>query len=390
MVRLVLLAFTLAVAVPSAVQRNDVFTQVNTSGDIAWLEKLASEMGAAEAITPSFYTPKTVRAAAYVRLGELGSDASLDAARRVEAAAREWSLVPKTVSLKSMPHPSGHFGDPRPEPFALLPASDGFTNGLIALTRLGGFDIFLMVSRTPDDPASWSKPLLLPDRAPYGIAEPRLKWNDAHSRLILEFLASQNLGAGSKVAVRPYTPKANPPAELQTWTIDPVAVWADRDGDGWTDIEETRLRTSASAADSDRDGIPDGRDVAPRYAPSALEQNDPEVKILQKVFFAAYGIHGSADLLCVGGGSRPFQPWGSRAPILFDLDRADWIDRFGYGPPKLNWKVTRLETDATGVETATVTFGDFEAALAAANYVATVKRYKGDWFVTKIVMTGIS
>lgn len=388
--RTFLLAIGAAALLSTPPQANNVFNQVAASTDVAWLEKLASEVGAAEAITPRIYTPKTIRAAAYVRLGELASDVSLAAAKRVETAARAWSLVPATVSLAHMPHPSGHFGDSKPEPFVQVRAPDGVTYALIGLTRLGGSDVFLITSRSPADPSSWSRPLLVPDRAAHGVVEPALKWNGDGDRLSFEFRAPQSLGPGVTVSLRPHIVKPNPPPELQTWMLSLAAIRRDQDGDGWTDLEEQRLGTNAKMDDSDRDGIPDGRDAAPRYAPSALEPVDQEIAILQKVFFAGYGIYGSADLLSVAGGSRPFQPWGSRAPILYGLDRSEWIERFGYAGPLLSWKVIKLETDQAGVQTATVEYGDFEGAMAAAGYTATLKRYNGDWFVVKTVMNWIS
>jgi hypothetical protein len=385
-----LIVVAVAALLPLTPQRTDVFKQVRTSTDVAWLEKLATDLAAAEVARADNFSPKSLRAAAYVRLGELSSAVSLAAAKRVEDAARGWSLVPPAVSLTYMPHPSGHFGPDLPrEPFVRVQSPDGITYALVGLTRLGGSDVFLMTSRTPDDPSSWSRPLLVPNRAPHGIANPELKLVDG-DRLTLEFYAPTSLGPEAQVSLRPHVAKPNPPAGLQTWTLSLSSIRRDSDGDGWTDIEEQRLGTIPSVADSDKDGIPDGRDTAPRYAPSVFEKDDPEIAILQKVFFAGYGIYGSSDLLCVSGGSRPFQPWGSRAPVLYGLERSDWINQFGYGPPVLSWKVTKIEGDSAGVETATVEFGDFEGAMAAAGYTATLKRYNGDWFVVKIVMNWIS
>ena len=385
-----LLVVIAAALLPLTQQRANVFADVRTSSDVAWLEKLATDLAAAEVARADNFSPKSLRAAAYIRLGELSSAVSLAAAKRVEDAARGWSLVPPVMSLTYMPHPSGHFGPDLPrEPFVRVQSSDGITYALVGLTKLGGSDVFLITSRTPDDPGSWSRPLLVPNRATHGIANPQLKLVDG-DRLTLEFSAPTSLGPGAEVSLRPHMTKPNPPAGLQTWTLSLSNIRRDQDGDGWTDIEEQRLGTIPSVADSDRDGIPDGRDAAPRYASSVLEKDDPEVAILQKVFFAGYGIYGSADLLCVSGGSRPFQPWGSRAPILYGVERSDWSNQFGYGPPVLSWRVTKVEGGPGGTDTATVEFGDYEGPMAAAGYTATLKRYNSEWFVVKIVRNWIS
>ena len=49
-----------------------------------------------------------------------------------------------------------------------------------------------------------------------------------------------------------------------------------------------------------------------------------------------------------------------------------------------------MSKDSAGTDVAVVDFGDFEAAMAAAGYTATLKRIDGEWFVVKIVMNWIS
>jgi hypothetical protein len=51
--------------------------------------------------------------------------------------------------------------------------------------------------------------------------------------------------------------------------FDLATLAVDRDGDGLTDIEEHRLGLDFSNADTDGDGVPDGRDPLPlvRYQP---------------------------------------------------------------------------------------------------------------------------
>jgi hypothetical protein len=383
---LVLAAAVLA-SIPSDQGREDAFVRLRVSTDVAWMERLASDTSAADAEAPPGLHPKKLRQAAYLRLGELGTPAALAAARRVEAEARTGPLVPVSVSLDRMPHPSGHFSDGQVEPFAQVTAPGGLTYALIALDRLGGLDVFLMTSRTPADRASWSRPLLVPDRAPDGIAEPKLSWVGDGDRLRLDFTVPAT--RETPTVLRAQTPRRSAASGAQAWTISLAAVRKDTDRDGWTDLEEERLRLNETAADSDGDGTPDGLDVCPNYATGPLEDSGDEAAILRKVFFAGYGIYGSHSLYIVASGSRPLQLWGSRAPVLY-TDAGNWRTSWGGIPPVLSWKVKSVSRDSAGTDVAVVDFGDFEAALAAAGYTATLRRIEGEWFVVKTVMNWIS
>jgi hypothetical protein len=373
-----------------AQQRRTVFDEVEVSDDIARLERLASEPGYAEAAIPEGYSPKDLRSRAYLRLGALGSAGSIAALRRVEARARGWSLVPPIVSLDANPHPSGHFSDSNRRPFAQVRSPDGVIFSLIELRRLGGVDAFLTMSRTPDDPSSWSRPLLVPNRSTAGIVDPELTLI-GDGQLRLEFAVPT--AADTNVHLRhfgPQPPSSQKPAEgRQVWLISTAVVTRDTDGDGWTDLEEGRLGLNPRDPDSDHDGIPDGKDVCPGYAASPLEAADVEAAMIQRVFFAAYGLHASPDVLLVSGSSRPVQLWGSRGPVLFGVDRSEWLRNWLDAPPLLSWKVKSMTSDG-GAETAVVEFSDYEGALAAAGYTATFRRLDGEWFVVKITRNWIS
>ena len=56
----------------------------------------------------------------------------------------------------------------------------------------------------------------------------------------------------------------------RTWsgTLDPAVLFADRDGDGLTDLTEAAFGTDPARRDSDGDGVPDGRDAVPLAAPA--------------------------------------------------------------------------------------------------------------------------
>src|SRR5205809_2659663 len=69
--------------------------------------------------------------------------------------------------------------------------------------------------------------------------------------------------------------------------IDIAATLHDSDGDGITDAEEARLGLDPANADSDRDRIRDGDDIAPDFPPSPA---DDATLILQRAFFATLGL----------------------------------------------------------------------------------------------------
>jgi hypothetical protein len=68
--------------------------------------------------------------------------------------------------------------------------------------------------------------------------------------------------------------------------FDLAALAADRDGDGLTDIEERRIGLDFSNADTDGDGIPDGRDPLPlvRYRPPSTREDDMAAAIVAQIF----------------------------------------------------------------------------------------------------------
>jgi len=360
------------------------FERLRTSTDIVWLERLAGDDESVQIETPSGYGPKKTRSFALVRLGAIGTPAAIAAIRRIEAAARSWKPWSERMNLDRVPHPAAHMGDGEFRPFVQIAGNDAVTYGLIAMSLLGGSDVFLTTSRAPRLSSEWTRPNLVSQRAPFGISDPMLTWTGP-GWLQLEFSAVAS--RDSRTVLVPIEPPAGPlPSGRQTWAISIPNVIADRDRDGWTDVEERRIGLRFDTADSDGDGIRDDVDVCPNYAASPTEATDVEAAILRKVFFAGYGIHRSHDLLLVSGASRPLQLWGSRGPVLYGVDRSQWVAEWGgLGPPILNWKLRALAAD-----TATVQFGDYVANMAAAGYTATLKRIDGEWFVVAVVMNWIS
>jgi hypothetical protein len=374
-------------SVASIGQARDPLDRITTSTDVAWLEQVA-EVGRDPQGAKTVYQQKDLRSKAYVRLGAIGSAEALAAVRRLESAARQWPVVPVGSSLGRETHPSAHFGDGDRQPFVQT-TSGGRTYALIESRRLGGVDAFLVMSDQPSNLGSWSHPRLVPNRTTYGILNPVLSLVSP-DKLQLEF---DYPSAGSNEGVlqpdMPVPPPDKPPGR-QVWTMNLSDMLRDRDGDGWSDLEERRLGTDATKADSDGDGVPDGLDACPRHKASPLEAGDQEAAILAKVFFAGFGVHQSDRLLIVGGGSRPLQLWGSRGPVLYGVDRSEWAFRWGAAPLQIGWRLTSITKDTAGIETAVVTFSDYAGSLAAAGYTATLRRLDNEWFVVSIVMNWIS
>jgi hypothetical protein len=172
-------------------------------------------------------------------------------------------------------------------------------------------------------------------------------------------------------------PKRAPQLGKQTWILSLQALKQDSDGDGWTDIEEERLGLNPQDRDTDGDGIPDGQDICPNYAPKADEENDEEVQILQKAVLAEYGLSRSRALLLVGPGSKRFQVWGYRGPILYLNDTKEWTTNHPEGGIFVSWKIT----SKTNSE-ATVSLSDYEGPLAASSLELRLNKFGKEWFVT--------
>ena len=259
---------------PSAVFR------VEASTDVAWLERIAASADAArEAQGRSrIGQPKQLRIAAYARLGALATPDALAAIGRVERTLDAQPLTPPTVTLDPWPAPGLHMGDTAATLVARITAPDGTTYGVVPANLLGGDDFFLVSTRTPDEPATWSRPKLIASATSFRYGDvTSLAWAGART---LTF----------RVAAR-------------TLSIALDEVERDSDGDGWTDREEARLGTNPRDRDSDGDGLPDGRDVCPLFAQPALNRADEATVILQNAIFATYAVTGSRNLLYVSPGS---------------------------------------------------------------------------------------
>src|SRR5258705_1729591 len=110
-------AVTAVLWIPRApIRPPDLFQEIATSTDVAWLDRLGTDRRFAEAEYAARGANtggvKRNRSAAYVRLGALGSNESLAAVHRIEAAADGRSiLAPPATPGTAFYHPAPHVSD---------------------------------------------------------------------------------------------------------------------------------------------------------------------------------------------------------------------------------------------------------------------------------------
>ena len=332
---------------------------VRQSTDVKWLERIASSAAFAQEVQRSspIGMAKLLRGAAYARLGEIGTAESLAAVERIEQSMADTPLTPSTVALDVWPSVGWHMSDVEQTPIATATGPDGTTYAVVIASLLGGSDFFLLSARTPQNPQSWSRPKLLgPPPRRDGRAAASLTFRGPATLLLRAF------GVEMQFALE--------------------EIERDSDGDGWTDLEEGRIGTNPHAADSDGDGIPDGRDVCPLYAAPGARAADDSATILQKAVFAAFALTGSRQMLYVTPSTPPVHFSGYGGPIVFD--RA--IPRDGSsGGVYVSWRIRdHNDTDAV------VELTDWEGVLAAGGQNVFLKRVLGKWTVVAVKPTWVS
>jgi hypothetical protein len=317
---------------------------------------------------------------AYLQLGNLGTEEALAALDRIEAEAKKVTLTPEKVAMGVWPHAVGHFEVGRVEPLTQVRTPNGTTYGVVLSGILGGpGDFFLVWTKTPQDATSWSRPRLLPQRIFPGIDKPVLTAKD-DDNLVLSYIQrkppARNLMDGTDDQGRESPVKGKQKLEFSI-----SEVCKDSDGDGWTDIEEKRLGLDPQKADTDGDGIPDGQDVCPDYAPSAKDASDEDVEIIQKVVFATYGLSGSRDLLIASITERNMQLrkvqlWGYGGPVLYNPP-GNW-HKDHPGTFFVGWSVKHIsETEAS------VALRDYEGSLASSWMEVFLRKIGRRWVVVK-------
>jgi hypothetical protein len=391
------LCFSGAVALTAGNGRGWPNPQVQTieeSTNVVWLESIANSLANAEKLHPTGRLgghAKDFRTAAYARLGALGTADSLAAIERIEQSAKGQSITPKTFPLGVWTHPCWHFADAETVPLAQAKMEDGKTYAILSGYLLGGEDLFLISTATPENPASWSRPVLLPGQVLRSIREPRLT---AVSQELLEFTFLQETPRSRDIMEGTQDPGMTATnLGKQKLEIHLADVLRDTDKDGWTDIEEQRLGLDPNKPDTDGDGLADGMDPCPNFAPPKGAETNENAQILQRAVFATFGLSGSRYLLIAGPSaeripdptSEKIQVWGYLGPIIYREDTGgSWRNDHGYGGIFVSWRVTR-----TGDE-AKVTLLDYEGALAGSSQYVLLKKIGDKWYVVGRQFGGVS
>jgi hypothetical protein len=162
----------------------------------------------------------------------------------------------------------------------------------------------------------------------------------------------------------------------QEAVIDPSEVLRDSDGDGLTDVEEARLGLDPRDPDTDRDGIRDGDDPAPDFAPADAGETET---ILRTCFFATFGISGSRYVVFGVPDAVPIEPWGFRGQVLYRTRRGN------YGAIGVGWKIERRDEVSAAVE-----MDDGEGPLAGGGLEVRLWRIGARWYVVRVEEKWIS
>ncbi len=370
----------LAAAWPPSVN-TPPFLSIEESTNAAWLESIAQSLTNAQQLGPRGGlggSAKDLRTAAYARLGALATPASLAAVQRIEQQARGQPIAPRSVPIGVWTHPGWHFGDWEVVRLAQTKASDGRTYAVLVSSLLGSDDLFLISTTTPDDPASWSRPVLVSKHGQVflNIQQPRLKVVN-EDLLELTYFHDPPLPPDFIERYQARGTTTPKPGE-QRLEIRLSDVLRDTDRDGWTDLEEQRLGLDPNKADTDGDGLADGMDPCPNYAPPKAAATNEDAQILQKAVFATFGLSGARHLLIVQTNSPKVQILGYAGPIIFQQDSvSDWWARHGAGGIFVSWDVTRMGDEAE------VRLSDYVGPEAGGTQGIHLKKIRGQWFVVR-------
>jgi hypothetical protein len=313
------------------------------SRDLAWLENVA--------MSPPDWRGrrafgKGARITAYARLGELATPESLRAQKRVAAAERARPMMlPEHMPLfVNWPYPGPRVSDEAPDVLAETRTDDG-QRIVIATSQLLGPPHLFVIRCDPMGDIACTRPLPVSEKSVgYRTMDAALAIIGAgHFRVRLQPHAYQN----------PFDPLSAPPPTPPAQTLDFVLADVERDSDGdrRTDIEERVLGLDPMRADSDGDGISDGQDRSPEYAPPSSDAQDEDAVILQQAVFAVFGLSDSPlTLFALHDHVRRLQLSGLPAPVLYNRRLAyqkyySWIPAY-----YVSWTIVTKTTSEAVVE----------------------------------------
>lgn len=227
---------------------------------------------------------------------------------------------------------------------------------MLVLDLYGPQSVFLAKRRA----GSWSRPYLVPTAVP----------PDASLSLVAR--ANGRLRIGFTVKPHKGFPATRVHPAPHAIEVTLAEVERDSDGDGWTDVEERYLALDPNAADSDRDGLPDGRDATPSDGNRPNAPSNEDTQILKRAVFSMFGLTGSPSALFVNDNSTRLRFDDLPGPVFY---------RDAAGGVRVNWKlIDKTESDAI------VEVSDYEGPLAGSSSQLKLRRIQGQWYVVSIYM----
>ena len=327
-----------------------LLADIGTSTDVAWLRRIAiSPEFAAElaAKVPASLRAPILRHDAYMRLGNLGTTASLAAIASIEAAMATRVIITETVNSEEWPREENAFG----KGLAESVGPDGRTYRVVFWNLQGRHDLFLTSSRSPGDRGSWTRPLPTGSDVDWPPPAVTISWKGSDTIVVRYTMRSQ--GARQR-------------------SVSLAALRADSDADGWADEEERRLGLDPRRADSDADGIPDGADACPLLKRGSTF--DEQAVAIQRVFLSQFGFSTGRQAWWVT--SDPVHVFGQGAPVLFGYAHPPWGRAFAQrGATFVSWKLSQ-SGDEMLID---ITAWNNPRAAYGTRYV--LKRVNAQWFV---------
>lgn len=318
---------------------------------------------------------------AYVRLGQLGTWSATEALARIEHAARTDDIdIPRAISSGSPidTNPIARAKGSDGEEF-LLVSNRLFTWGPVALSRRSG------------PSAEWSRPVLVPitirERGPY--SPPSALAVTMRRQVVISWYDIDDAG-GNPAKAPESGPHASKPRRVhRSETFDLDELERDSDGDGWTDIEEARMGLDPRNPDTDRDGIPDGRDRCPNLAagPRGDGGGAETSEIITKAALALFGLPSTPHwgLQMVGPSADRVSLIGQAGPFIYERATNNRTLTWSRSERWVSWQII-LRTRTT----AAVVFEDSVSNFGGTGYeVFLCKRY-GRWCVIFSTHTWVS
>jgi hypothetical protein len=291
---------------------------------------------------------------AYVRLGQIGTPASIAALRLFEERARNDARNPAPGRVNQLRTSAS--------------ASDGTVYTMALGSDLDQSGLYLSIRRPDARQPANPRPMPVP-LSPRG--DPR-QWRlrvAGPDRLVLTIPADS---AGPLGRERPVD-----------YDVSIAEVTRDSDGDGVTDLVERRMGLDPANPDTDGDGHLDAVDPWPDLPGPAGGEPSEDEKILQRAVFAADGPVGGEALLIAHPSVRPVRLLGHYGPVLYSAATFEAAKADRRPALFVAWRIVcRAGSDAVTVAVSATAPGAHHRFIHA-SWIDLVKR-EGEWNVIRV------